>query len=254
MPALVAALTWNPQVKGGLYVLLAVLILCGSAFLLLSTNVGARLGFLLASAGLFGFLAVLGIIWWVYGIGPIGPAAAWHSEGIVTGDLARSRNPALDDFPKEWKRLEITDPAVADALPVLDSQLVGPRAMFRNPNDYVLVAAFKKGGEDVGPFGLNVPRPLDVFHTPHYLVLQVQKALPPAVGQRPAPDPTARPAAVVMLRDLGAKRRNPAVFALSSMTLFLLFCYKLHVRDKELWALQEQEQEAETKRPQPVSR
>ena len=247
---LLAALTWEPQVKGGLYVLLAVLILCGSAYLLLATNMGARLGFLLAAAGLFGFLATLGLIWWVYGIGPIGPAAAWHSEGIVTGDLAQSRNPALDDFPEDWKRLEVTDPAVADAIAVLDSQLVGPRAMFRNPSEYVLVAAYKKGGEDVGPFGLKVPRPLDVFHTPHYLVLQVQKALPPVVGQRPAPDPTARPAAVVMLRDLGAKRRNPAVFALSAMALFLLFCYKLHVRDKELWALQE----SESKSPQPVPR
>ena len=250
IPALVAALTWDPQVKGGLYVLLSVLILCGSAYLLLSTNVGARLGFLLSAAGLFGFLAVLGIIWWVYGIGPIGPDPAWHSEGIVTGDLARSRNPALEDFPEDWKRLEVTDPAVADAMGIVDGALVGPRAMFRNSSDYVLIGAFKKGGEDVGPFGLKVPRPFDVFHTPHYLVVQVQKALPPAVGQRPAPDPSAQPAAVVMLRDLGAKRRNPAVFALSSMALFLLFCYKLHVRDKEAAALRE----TETRRPQPVSR
>ena len=249
-PSLVAALTWNPQVKGGLYVLLAALILCGSAFLLLSTNVGARLGFLLSAAGLFGFLSTLGIIWWVYGIGPIGPAPSWKSQGIVTGDLAQSRNPALNDFPKDWKRLEVSDPAVADAIGVVDAQLVGPRAMFRNPSDYVVVGAHKKGGEDVGPLGLDVPRPFNVFHTPHYLVIQLQKALPPVVGQRPAPDPAARPAAVVLLRDLGGERRNPAVFAISSMALFLLFCYKLHVRDKELWALQE----SESKKPEPVSR
>lgn len=247
---LFAALTWEPQIKGGLYVVLAVLILCGSAFLILSTNMGARLGFLLSAAGLFGFLATLGIIWWVYGIGPIGAAPSWKNQGIVTGDLARSRNPALNEFPEDWKRLEVTDPAVADAIPVVDGQLVGPRAMFRNPSDYVLVGAFKKGGDSHGPFGLKVPRPFDLWHSPHYLVVQVQKTLPPAAGQRPAPDPAARPAAVVMLRDLGAKRLNPAVFALSSTALFLLICYKLHVRDKEAAALPE----TETRSPQPVSR
>ena len=245
-----AALTWEPQIKGALYVLLAVLILCGSAFLLLSTNMGARLGFLLSGAGLFGFLATIGIIWWVYGIGPKGPEPHWVSKGIVTGDPSRSANPALDRFPRGWDRLQPSDPAVADALPVVDGQLVGPRAMFRNPSDYVVLAAFKKGGDSHGPFGLNVPRPFDVFHSPHYLVVQVQKALPPAVGQRPGPDPSAQSVSVVMLRDLGAKRRNPAVFALSSTAIFLLICYKLHVRDRELEAMRE----GGTRSPEPVSR
>ncbi len=249
---LVAALTWDPQIKGGLYVLLSVLILCGSAYLLLSTNMGARLGFLLAAAGLFGFLTTLGIIWWVYGIGPLGPSPSWKSEGIVPGDIRTSQNPALERFPQGWNRLEPSDPAVADALPVVDGQLVGPRAMFRNASDYVVVAAYKKGGETHGPFGLDVPRPFDVFHSPHYLVVQVQRATPPVVGQRRGPDPSAEPVAVVLLRDLGAKRRNPAVFAISSALLFGLFCYKLHVRDKEAAALRESEASAGT--PQPVSR
>jgi hypothetical protein len=250
MESVVAALTWDPQVKGGLYVLLSVLILCGSCYLLLATNMGARLGFLLAGAGLFGFLATLGIIWWVYGIGPKGPEAHWKAEGIVTGELERSRNPSLERFPRGWDKIEASDPQVGDALPILDGELVGPRKMFRNASEYVVVAAYEKGGDTHGPFGLPLPRPFDVFHSPHYLAIQVQKAAPPAVGQRPAPDPGAQPVGVVLLRDLGAKRRNPAVFAISSMAIFLLFCYKLHVRDKQLWARQEEG----SRSPQPVSR
>ena len=248
---IVGALTWEPQIKGALYVVLSVLILCGSAYLLLSTNMGARLGFQLAAAGLFGFLATIGIIWWVYGIGPKGPEPKWDATGVVNGDLARSRNDALERFPRGWKKLEISDPAVSDALPVVDSQVVsapGQRRVFASSSDYVPIAAYKKGGDTFGPFGLDF-RPFDVFHTPHYLVIQVQKAGPPVVGQPARPDPGAQPVAVVLLRDLGAKRLNPAIFALSSMAIFLLLCYQLHTRDKEAAAARE----GGDRTPEPVS-
>jgi hypothetical protein len=249
---LLAALTWEPQIKGGLYVLLAVTILCGSCYLLLATNMGARLGFQLAGAGLFGFLTTIGLLWWVYAIGPIGPSPSWHSEGIVTGDLSRSANPALEDFPSDWEKIEVSDPAVADALPVVDGQLVsapGQRRMFANASEYVLVAAFEKGGESFGPFGIEF-RPFDVFHKAHYLAIQVQRAGPPEPGRPTTPDPAAEPVSVIMIRDLGAERLNPAIFCLSSMAIFLLFCYQLHTRDRELAAARE----AETRSPQPVLR
>ena len=38
---------WNPQIKGALYVIIALVVLPGSAYLLLSTNMGARVGALL---------------------------------------------------------------------------------------------------------------------------------------------------------------------------------------------------------------
>ena len=71
------ALTWNPQVRGGLYVFTAVVILCGSGALILGTNLGARLGFQVAAAGLTGFFVVIGATWWVYGIGPKGKSPTW---------------------------------------------------------------------------------------------------------------------------------------------------------------------------------
>ncbi|HUI47168.1 MAG TPA: hypothetical protein VL119_00625 [Acidimicrobiia bacterium] len=54
---------WNPTIIGVLTVLCAVGLFCGSTYLLLGTNLGARLGFLVAAAGLTGFLVLLTTLW-----------------------------------------------------------------------------------------------------------------------------------------------------------------------------------------------
>lgn len=239
------ALSWNPQVKGALYVILALIILPGSAFLLLSTNLGARVGFLLAAAGFFGWMTAQAAIWWVYGQGYKGREPAWEVEATVTGDIARNtREDALEEFPEDWQKLQPSDPAVADAQPVADSRLVGPRATFRSASDYVLLQAARKGGETYGPLHLLNFRPFNVFHEPHYMVIQVQKAVRPeaAPGQPPPraePDPSAEPIAVLMVRDLGNLRFYNALICLSSAAIFGVICYTLHRRDKEAAAHRE---------------
>lgn len=242
--SLVLALTWNPQVRGGLYVFLAVVILCGSGFLILSTNLGARLGFQAAAAGLTGFLLIIGTVWWVYGIGPHGTAPTWVPKFEIQGDLGQTGGEILAGFPRDWKELELTDPAVADALPVSDASLTGEGkgGLFKSSSDYLPVAALEKGGETYGPFGVFNFRPLNLFHKTHYLVIQVkavvhQEAVPGAAPPRPMVDPNATPAAVVMVRNLGSLRLNPAVFTIAVGLLFGLLVYQLHTRDKELMAL-----------------
>jgi hypothetical protein len=54
---------WNPTIIGVLTVLCAVGLFCGSTYLLLGTNLGGRLGFLVACAGLSGFLVLLTTLW-----------------------------------------------------------------------------------------------------------------------------------------------------------------------------------------------
>ena len=244
--ALLAALTWEPNIKGGLYVLIAVAILCGSAQLLLSTNMGPRLGFLLAAAGLFGFFVIIGSVWWVYAIGPKGPDPSWKPQGIVVGDLkhppaeARAAAAALAGYPREWEKLELTDQEVADAMAVVDADLTTGAKRFSKATDYLAVGAYTKGGRDFGPLGLDF-RPFDLFHTPHYLVIQVQPVLeqhaePGQAAPRPKVDPSADPVAVVMLRDLGKRRLHPAVFTIASLLIFGLLVNQLHVRDKEAMA------------------
>lgn len=244
MTALMLALSWNPQVRGGLYVLISVVVLCGSGALILGTNLGARLGFQAAAAGLFGFFVVIGATWWVYGIGPQGEAPTWVPRFEVTGDLGRVDSEILEGFPRGWEELDLADPAVADALPVADASLTGGEegdGTFRSAADYLPVAAIEKGGETYGPFGIFNFRPLNLFHKPHYLIIQVkpvvpQVAQPGAAPPRPQVDENATPVAVVMVRDLGSLRLNPAVFTIASALLFGLLAYQLHTRDKELMA------------------
>ncbi len=246
MDNLLFALSWNPQVRGGLYVLIAVVILCGSGALILGTNLGGRLGFQAAAAGLMGFMVVIGATWWVYGIGPQGEAPTWVPRFEIQGDLGQTDSELLASFPQGWEELDLTDPAVADALPVSDGQLTGGEeggGRFQSSADYLPVAALEKGGETYGPFGVLNFRPLNLFHKPHYLIIQVQAvepqvAVPGAAPPRPRVDPNATPASVVMVRDLGSLRLNPAVFTIASALLFGLLVYQLHTRDKELMALQ----------------
>ncbi len=62
-----------------LIVIISVVTFCGSVYLLLATNLGARLGFLVALTGLAGWMALMGIIWMIYGIGLKGPEPSWEA-------------------------------------------------------------------------------------------------------------------------------------------------------------------------------
>jgi hypothetical protein len=246
---LLLALSWNPQVRGGLYVLLSVLILCGSGALILGTNLGGRVGFQVAAAGLLGFFVVIGLTWWVYGIGPQGKAPTWVPRFEIQGDLGQADSQILRGFPRDWEELDLADPAVADALPIADGELTGGEeggGVYESPADYLPVAALEKGGETYGPFGILNFRPLNLWHKTHYLIVQVQavehqEVIPGAAPPRPRVDPNAPKTAVVMVRDLGSLRLNPAVFTIASTLLFGLLVYQLHTRDKELMALRAKE-------------
>ncbi len=242
MDLMLSALSWEPQVKGGLYVLLAVLILPGSVYLILATDTGARLGFQLAAAGLAGFMVIIGAVWWVYGIGPQGPSPVWEQYEIVSGDPALTGEKVLEEFPDDWEKLEITDPEVADAQPVVDGSLTGEEGgLFKSAAEYIVVGAFNKGGETYAPLGLPAIRPIDILHKPHYLVVQVQpvvvqEADPGAAPPLPKADASKPVYSVVLLRDLGHKRLNPAVATISSALIFGLLVYQLHTKDKEAMA------------------
>jgi hypothetical protein len=81
---LFAGLTWDPGIRGILIVAVGVAVLMGSVYLIVGTNVGARLGLLVSLAGLFGFLVILTFIWWLQppAIGPRGTNASWDSVEI----------------------------------------------------------------------------------------------------------------------------------------------------------------------------
>jgi len=83
------ALTWDPFVRGVLILALFILLLPGSVYLLLATNTGIRLGFLVAGAGFVGLIALLSILWIVLGsTAAIGRPNSWKPLEVVTGDFA----------------------------------------------------------------------------------------------------------------------------------------------------------------------
>jgi len=71
---LIAGLSWDPAIRGILSVGVGVVVLMGSVYVLLGTNLGFKLGALVSASGLFGFLSILTLVWWIQppGIGPRG--------------------------------------------------------------------------------------------------------------------------------------------------------------------------------------
>lgn len=79
---LIAGIGWEPEIRGLLTVALGLAILAGSVWLLLVTNTGTRLGSLIALAGFWGWMFVMGIFWWIYGIGWAGSLPSWQVEDV----------------------------------------------------------------------------------------------------------------------------------------------------------------------------
>lgn len=249
-----AALQWDPHIRGALIVLTSVLILPGSVYLLLATNTGARLGFILAVTGLLGWLFLMSIVWTIFGIGLKGRANSWVAQEIVTGAPSQSTIDAMADFPdgKGWKKLELGDKALADAQAAAD-QVLAPAAPtagghgaagqpeepkfpppFTNPTDYEFKAGYEKGGDNEL---FTIGKHKFYFrHSPHYAVIQVQEAFPRAEDDisKPKADPSKPLTTVVMLRDLGSVRLPPFIMSIFTGLAFFVCCYVLHQRDKEI--------------------
>src|SRR6478736_6034713 len=87
--ALVLAATktlWDPTIIGILAPVSGVFLFCGSVYLLLSTNLGARLGFLVAASALTGFMVLLSTLWLTTSTpleSPKGRTASWKVVEVV---------------------------------------------------------------------------------------------------------------------------------------------------------------------------
>ncbi len=77
MTAVLGAIAFDPTIRGILVVLVGIAVLVGSVYALIATNSGIRAGFLIIGAGVFGWMFLMGGIWWIYGIGLKGRDPAW---------------------------------------------------------------------------------------------------------------------------------------------------------------------------------
>jgi hypothetical protein len=232
------ALSWDPAIRGILATAVGVVVLCGSVYLLLGTNLGARLGFLMAMAGLFGWMAIMGTMWWVYGIGMVGRAPAWHVIEVVASAEADDLSAAATEEVRDVAELEALpagDPVRGEAQAAADVALTeGQFAVFESTSDFLPIDAFETGGKDPDSLLSRLP----LRHPPHFAVSQVQARIPVEVvlGQPVPPaevDPSAPVYSVVMERDLGSLRVPPAMLTIGSTIIFLISVNALHRRDLE---------------------
>jgi hypothetical protein len=295
---LFAGLAWNPGIRGILIVLVGVVVLCGSVYLILGTNLGSRLGLLVALTGLFGWMVILTLIWWLLppAIGPRGNPASWKPVEIyINGGSEAARTSALDrlvspnSLPSD-ERIVAANPKLAEEFPngfslsdlksshpdiveeflpadsldgwklvsaanageaqtAADSALVAS-GLFQTNGEYKKLDVWQFGGKptlaDDCPDGGSLCRAwhrvssaFQIKNPPHFAVVQVQRVVPQATvpGQAP-PIPKVDPAqpviSVVLIRDIGNERVIPFLYFVISLSLFVLFAWALHSRDKTL--------------------
>ena len=255
------AVGWEPEIRGALVVIIGAVALMGSVYLILGTNMGARLGLLVALAGLFGWMATMGAVWWTYGIGLKGREPSWKpaapisivrdarlldraevigapikiDSGASPVEVAKVAQAEL--VAAGWTKLDDADPRRGQAVASADD-IIQNRAKEFAAGEYTAVAVYDRGGE-------RWPKITDeidftaFLHKPRYALVELaslvpQRTEPGRAPARPVIDEEQPHRDLLMIRDLGSKRQ-PAVFiTIGSTIIFLLCCWMLHRRDKIL--------------------
>lgn len=260
------AIGWEPELRGILIIIISVGVLCGSIYLILGTNLGVRLGFLVAFAGLAGWMFLMGAVWWAYGIGLKGPEGSWDpvENRTVLQDPGALVQAGVIDRPVEVRDVVGTQQAqaVEDALEAEDwialdessaaygqagsaaGEYLEESGAF-SAGEFRIMNVFDRGGERYPQFADGAVDFLAFWHKPHYVVVEAA----PLVVQRTEPGrapPTARidetrpRQYVYMIRNLGAKRQPAAFITVGSLVVFLITCWLLHRRDRFVRANREQ--------------
>ncbi|MDE0319860.1 MAG: hypothetical protein OXH86_16625 [Acidimicrobiaceae bacterium] len=215
---LLGIVSWDPVLTGYLAVIIGIAVLCGSVYLLLATNLGVRLGFLVAWTGLWGWMLLMSIVWWVFGIGWIGSQPGWNvlqvtsNPATVLVDEVQQLGVDPDAQPPPgWIEIvveeksdddaeEIVDPEIveaqafaADARSAADGHVVcdgaDPRrllavnsCLFSAADEYKTYRVLIRGGERYRPLSIPDNAVTQYFlpsrGRPHYAVVQIQPYLP----------------------------------------------------------------------------
>jgi hypothetical protein len=208
-----AGIGWEPEIRGLLTVAVGVAVLMGSVYLLLATNLGNRLGFMVALAAFFGWMTILGVFWWIKpsATGPAGDPPRWEVEEVNYGDLSqailgeahdldtsdlpspadlRALTPAefeqvaAEEEPllNEWKLIPESDTAYGEAKATVDAELTNGNYLgIDASSDYVGTYAFETGGKPVREGDGVLDRIAYKFtstfahptHPTHYAIVQV---------------------------------------------------------------------------------
>lgn len=253
---------WYPTILGVLVVLAAVSLFCGSVYLLLATNLGARLGFLVAVAGLSGFMVLLSCLW-LTTASPLntlkGRVPSWKAvESLKGGDRARSKIPAVREITSANQVKDSAEQSNLKA--IVDQVVVTPKgtpssdavaatnkfAIYQDSTLYLVPRYYEIGGGKLfsqGKVYVSGKFPLlhASLHKPLYAVVDICP-IDQAAQVVPFGDPPPTPVcdkskpitSVVFERDLGSVRVPPFVALLGSSVLFILSLLGLHWRERDL--------------------
>jgi len=222
---------WNPYMKGALIAALAIILFVGAAYLLLYTNVGSRLGFLLTVSAATGFMMLLSLSWISsqFPQGPLGEQPGWDIVEIVD-DLNDSRYEEIRDI--EGDENEASGEAAGQIKADLDAELTeqgGEFQLFTDPADYLALRTFTEGGGRKWPMWWSENRTFGV--------VEICEAVAPEVpfGEAPAqPECTGEPRWVVTVKNLGALRQPAFMIFGGSALLFglTLLALRRYERDE----------------------
>jgi hypothetical protein len=255
---------WYPTILGVLVVVAAVALFCGTPYLLLATNMGSRLGFLVATACLSGLMVLISLLW-LTNPSPVntlkGRIPAWVAvQSIENGDIAKAKVAAvrdIDDSGHEASEADVTNlKAAADLNLILTKNELtgdilsasgGKYAVYQAATDYLVTRNQVTGGG-----GLFSQVSVDVgggwpwvhvsLHKPLYAVVttcRVDPNLEPEEVPYGAKPPTPKcdgdsRQLLVMRRDLGSLRVPPFVAFIAFSLLFGLTLLCLHWRERDL--------------------
>ncbi|MGH8976049.1 MAG: hypothetical protein ACRD0C_22915 [Acidimicrobiia bacterium] len=216
------------QLKGYGVAVFSVGLFCGSIYLLLATDIGGRLGFMVAFTGVTGFLMMLAMIWFT-NFTPLnalhGPPPTWKVKEVVD-EPKDARIAAVRDI--EEKGVKLSEAEQGEIKASVDAAVTAeesPYLLYTAVTDYIVVEAERIGGGKSGPLGLK--------HKPLHAVMVIKgtKKVEAVPGQAPPPpeaDPAAAPHYVVLVRDLGALRQPPLFMAAGFGILFVIALIVMH--------------------------
>jgi len=202
---------------------------------------------------LFGWMALMGGIWAVYGIGLKGREATWKPKEIIVGDVKAATNEVAHDL-SQWNELPADNSGYGQANASSDDILTNQAKYFSSTTQYKTLKVYERGGDRyprLGPYHPNIKFPwkinsidfdqLAFFHKTHYALVEVQPLLaqntePGKAPPTATPDTTKQPVFVLMVRDLGAKRLPAFGIMFGSTLIFFILCFMLHTRDKLVMA------------------
>jgi len=233
---------WYPTIQGILVTICAITLFCGSAYLLLATNVGPRLGFLVTFTGLMGFMVVLTLLWMTTA-SPLntlkGRIPTWDVVGVFD---------SLDEegVPEPVRNIEeegtqVDEIAAAEVKASVDENLVRQTAVgdtelpeganefaiYDDVTDYQVTDTYEIGGSEPRPLRLEFTHE-PLFAAARFCTNQDLETLPGLPPPPPECDPGEGGGVIVLERNLGSLRLPPFVAFLSVSILFGLGLLSLH--------------------------